>query len=296
MAVIQPGAVDAGQVDSAISACEADNPCEAAWQTSYVYAADQAYRLAIFQALQGIVFGALQYASADRAADLQYDIADRQMRIAEEEYQRYKDNYVECEDALAAEICALVLPPIDYDTRADRATRDVRREYSLLRRNLTRTRARYCLSDQMREYCDLEKAEALAVVQARDITYRYAEAYQDVLDERRWTRRMAVVTMGRNIMSGQSSDYQSGMQGASMAIQARQDAFSLLLGQISGGIGAIANARSVRNNARFTYSGYMPGATRANPGQYGGQSFIHSGIPSPASITMGGGMQSGVRV
>jgi len=286
MAVIQPGAVDAGQVDSAISACEADNPCEAAWQTAYVYAADQAYRLAIFQALQGIVFGALQYASADRSSDLQYDIADRQMRIAEEEYARYKDNYVACEDALAAEICALVLPPIDYDTRADRATRDVVREYSALRRNLERTRMRYCMSDQIRDQCDLEKSQALAIVQARDITYRYAEEYQDKLDQRRWERRLVVVNMGRDIMSGQSSTYQSGMGGAVAALQMRQDAYSLLLGTISGGIGAIANARSVRNNARFSYPGYMQAP--ANPGQFGGQSFINNTVPTPVGVAMNG--------
>lgn len=73
-----------------ISACGGNDPCAAGWQAAYVWHSDQLYKLAVYQALQQVAFGALEFASNDRTADLQYDIADRQMSIAEEEYARYK--------------------------------------------------------------------------------------------------------------------------------------------------------------------------------------------------------------
>lgn len=224
------------------SACEGSNPCEASWQAAYAYAADKQYALARFQALQTVAFGILQYASADRTADLQYDIADRQMRIAEEEYARYKEHYVPCEDALNAEICALELPVAEYDLYADRATRDVRREFSDARRRLERSRNKYCMSDHITMMCKAEIEETKAVVKARDIAYRYAETRQDLLDARRWDRKLRMLEHGRNIFSGQSSDYVSGMSSASQALEAEHNAKARLFGTISGAIGAMGNA------------------------------------------------------
>jgi hypothetical protein len=209
------------------------------------------YQLAIFQALQGVVFAGLQYASQDRTADLQYDIADRQMRIAEEEYARYKAIYVECENALAAEICAMECEEVDYEIRADRAERDVRRQYSMARSKLERARMRYCAHDMLADICDMEKEEALAVVMVRDIAYRYAETYRDILDERRWARRVLIMNHGRNVMTGQSSTYDVGAQGASAALQTRADAMQTLLGQVQGAVGTIANARSGNRKVHY---------------------------------------------
>lgn len=243
------------------SACQSNDPCAASWQAAYAYQADQMYQLAVFQALQGVVFAGLQYASQDRTADLQYDIADRQMRIAEEEYARYKALYIPCEDALAAEICAMECEVVDYDIRADRAERDVRRQYSMARSKLERARMRYCAHDLLANICDMEKEEALAVVMVRDIAYRYAETYRDILDERRWQRRVLIMQHGRNIMTGQSNMYDVGAQGASAALQARGDAMQGLLGGISGAIGGIANARA--GNRLVHYQGVQQ--TSNNP-------------------------------
>jgi hypothetical protein len=173
------------------------------------------------------------------------------MRIAEEEYARYKTLYIPCEDALAAEICAMECEEVDYEIRADRAERDVRRQYSMARSKLERARMRYCAHDMLADICDMEKEEALAVVMVRDIAYRYAETYRDILDERRWTRRVTILQHGRNIMTGQSSMYDVGAQGASAALQARGDAMQTLLGQVHGAIGGIANARSGNRKVHY---------------------------------------------
>lgn len=282
MSVIpDPPAIDESDLESGISACAGDNPCEAGWQTAYAYAADQAYKLAIYQALQGVVFGAAQFSSADRTADLQYDISNRQMAIAEEEYARYKNTYVDCEDALASEICNMTCPEIDYDFRADRALRDVRKQYGEARKKLARTRNRYCMADMVKSFCDIEKAEALAVVQARDIAYRYDEKRHDFLNQRHWERRVVVLQHGRNIMSGQSSIYNSGATGAQQALGAGQDARDNLLGTISGAIGGILNAR-----ANLPQQVKTPGAV--NP--------LQSSVPSPGGIATSSvnGLQSGI--
>lgn len=277
--------VDEAQLDQAIGACNTDNPCEAAWQTAYAYAADQAYDLAVFQALQGIVFAGLQYASADRNADLAYDIANRQMVIAEEEYDRYKEVYVECEDALAAEICAMECPEPDYDTRADRALRDVRKQFTIARKQLERNRRRYCMSDQLRDHCEMSKDEALAVVQARDIAYRYAETRHDYLDERRWDRRVVILQHGRNVKTDSSSQYSSGASGATAALQAMTNNTAELFGTISGGIGAVLNARYAQNISGQQSGMYQSGS--------GASALINSSVPTPAGMSTGGLRQSG---
>lgn len=277
-----PQVVSEAELESGIDACRSNNPCEAAWQEAYAYSAGEAYELAVFQALQGIVFAGLQYASADRTADLQYDIADRQMRIAEEEYQRYKDNYVECEDALAAEICATECEAPDYDVRADRALRDVRKQFSMARKKLERSRMRYCMADQLRAHCELEKAEALAVVQARDLAYRYAEKRADFLDERRWNRRVVILQHGRSIQTGQMQAYSNASVQASAALQSGQDATRNLLGTISGGIGSILNANYANNLAGYYNTNNQTQAS----------TFINSSVPTPVQSN---GFISGIR-
>lgn len=271
-------------LDQYISDCASNDPCAASWQAAYVWHSDQMYRLAIFQALQAVAFGLLEFTSADRTADKQYDIADRQMRIAEEEYQRYKDHYVECEDALAAEICAMECAETDYETRADRATRDVRKQFAIARANMQRSRLRYCAADMFHDLCSMEKAEALAVVQARDIAYRYAETYRDILDQRRWERRVVILQHGRNIMTGQSSIYDSGANGAIAALSAGHEARTNLYGTMSGALGAIINARFAQRIANYNpisahgASTARPMITQNNIMQSGISPYAQSGV------------------
>lgn len=239
---IEPGLEPDQDIINRIDDCAADNPCEASWQAAYAYAADRAYDLAVYQALQMIAFGVLQYASADRTADMQYDIADRQMSIAEEEYARYKEVFVPCEEALNAEVCALEQVPVEYDLYGNRAVRDVRKAFSIARQQLNRARRRYCFSDLQRDLCDTGKAEALAVVAARNAAYREAEARRDQLDKDRWTKKTWGVELGRRVMTGQADIYSGAMGLAADAVGARGNAMRSLLGTLSGAVGAVMNA------------------------------------------------------
>lgn len=284
-AVVSPPIISEAEIEAGFDACASDNPCEANWQRAYTYHADKMYDLAVFQALQGIVFGTIQYASADRNADLAYDLADRQLVIAEEEYARYKEKYAPCEDALAAEICAMECEPPDYDTRADRATRDVRIQFSRAREQVLRSRNRYCFADTMRSVCDMAKAEALATVQARDLAYRYAETRYELLDEKRWNRRLAIFQLGRDIKTGQSSDYTSALPYATSALGAKQAALDNFLGTLSGGIGTIANAYTAKNYYRDMPPQFGQGTNAFSSNAYsvntppaGGGSGMYSGV------------------
>ena len=256
----EPGLEPNEDVSAKIDACAADNPCEAAWQASYAYAADRAYEMAVYQALQMIAFGILEYASADRTADLQYEIADRQMRIAEEEYARYKEVFIPCEEALNEEVCALEDVIVEYDFRADRAQRDVRRQFGVARRKMQRVRSKFCLADLGRDMCNLEKAETLAVVAARDAAYRRAEERRDQLENERWTKKQWGVALGRDVMTGQSTIYQSGMGLATQAVGAQGNAMRNLLGTLSGSVSSIMAANYAPQINAPSVFGVRPGS------------------------------------
>lgn len=221
-------------VCAAIQACGNDDPCAASWHATYQYYADRQFDMAQWQALLGVAMAVLQYTSADRTADLQYDIADRQMSIAEEEYCRYKSIYVPCEDALLAEVCAEMIPEVQYDVYADRALRDVNKQFDLLRQRLARTRSRYCMADNLRSHCELEKAQALTTIAARDAAYRYAESRRDYLEARRWERRTRMLGHGRDIFAGQSNAYNSGSGQAIQALQSGQNARNQIFSNLYG--------------------------------------------------------------
>lgn len=274
----------ATDVCAAVAACAGNNPCEAAWQATYTYQADQQFQMAKWQAVLGLAYGFLQYQSADRTADRQYDIANRQMCIAEEEYARYKCVYVECEDAYAAEVCAEVVPEVEYDVHANRAERDVRKKFSIGREKLMRNRNRYCVSDTLYKITEFEKVEALALVAARDNAYRYAEARQDYYFARRNDRRLAVLTHGRNIMTGQSNVYQSGMGATIGAIGAAGQARSDLFTNLAGVGNSFLNAYYSTQNP-FPYgSGY----TGTGGNTSGGSTGNFSGFPSSGGAAFAG--------
>ena len=275
----EPGLEPNEEVNAKIDACAADNPCEAAWQASYAYAADRAYEMAVYQALQMIAFGILEYASADRTADMQYEIADRQMRIAEEEYARYKEVFIPCEEALNEEVCALTQVDVEYDFRADRATRDVRRQFSVARKKLQRARNKFCLADLSRDMCNLEKAEAMATVAARDAAYRVAEERRDALEEERWRKKTWGVELGRQVMTGQSGIYQGAMNLAANAVGAQGNAMRNLLGTLSGAVSATMTAHYAPQINAPSVFGVRPGSQGSTHwGRFNGTTITpHSG-------------------
>ena len=222
------------------SAHDAEQQSE--WRSQYAAAAEAAEAAARYQALQAVAIAGIQAAAADHAADRQWDIANRQMEIAEEEYERYKEFFICNEHKMADEACEIEVPTADYDTRADRAQADVRREFATARRRLNRTRSRYCLADFSRALCQIDAAEARAVAAARDTAYRHEEQHVRALDDVRFSRAATVFGLGRGIQQGQSATYQSAMGLASDSLATRLGGLNNFLGAVSGGIQGMIQA------------------------------------------------------
>lgn len=266
-----------------------DTTQQDAWRAAYEDAAEKARAAAFYQAAQAVVIAGIQAAAADNAADKQYDIANRQMQIAEEEYQRYKDHFICVEHALADDACVDELYAPDYETRANRAIVDVRKQFSEARSKLSRIRSRYCLADFSRDLCDLEVQEAKAIAAAKDAAYRYEETEQKAYDDRRFNRRIQVSNLGRNIQAQQVATYTGAMDLANQSIATRLGGINNFLGALSGGISGMIQANMQSQLAPSVYTNMYAGVNAPNP--YGSAYNFNYGGPSP--IGAGAGTFSG---
>lgn len=212
------------------------------WREEYKNASEAAKEAAFYQAAQAVIIAGLQVAAANYAADKQYDIANRQMSIAEAEYQRYKDHFICVEHKLADDACVDVLYTPDYVTRAGRAVVDIRRQFDGARKRLARQRSRYCMSDFCNDMRDIEVEEAKMTAVAKDAAYRYEELERDKFDDRRFNRRMQVSNIGRGIYNSQSNTYNAGMEVANQSIMTRLAGWNNFLGALSGGISGMIQA------------------------------------------------------
>lgn len=263
-----------------------------AWREQYIAAAELARTAAFYQAAQAVIIAGIQAAAADNAADKQYDIANRQMIIAEEEYQRYKDRFWCNEHKLADEACEVTVPTPDYVIRADRSAADVRRSFDQARRKLARSRSRYCMADFTRAMCDLDAVEAKTIAQTRDASYRYEEERVRVLDDTRFNRALQVANIGRGIQATQLATYQSAMQLANESIATRLGGINNLLGAVSGGLSGVIRAQYNYNAAQAVaaspfHSSYATTPSIANNHPY---NFNYGG---PAPMGAGAGAVGG---
>lgn len=257
-----------------------DSTMQNNWREDYRYAAELAKEAAFYQAAQAVIIAGIQAAAADYAADKQYDIADRQMKIAEDEYARYKEHFFCNEHAMAKEACDIEVPEADYETRANRAMADVRREFAAARRKMSRSRSRYCLADFSRTLCALEASEARAIASARDTAYRFEEKHVRALDDVRWARKKDVFALGRGIMEHQSSTYSSAMALASDSLATRLGGINNFLGAVSGGIQGMIQSNYA---ARVADSPYRNAYSHSGPHSVA-QSRLSYGIGGPSPL------------
>ena len=259
------------------------------WREQYIAAAELARTAAFYQAAQAVIIAGIQAAAADYAADQQWNIANRQMSIAEEEYARYKEHFICNEHLLADEACAVTVPVPDYVTRADRSVTDVRRSFDQARRKLARNRSRYCMADFSRRMCDLEAVEAKTVAQTRDASYRFEEERVRALDDARFNRAIQVANLGRGIQATQVSTYNSAMGIANSAIATRLGGINNLLGAVSGGLGGLIQAQYNVNAARIAESPFR-NAYASSPGLGIGTNHQYNfGYGGPAPLGAGAG-------
>lgn len=276
-------------VDATFSAYAAhDSQQQDLWRTRYEEAADAARQAAFYQAAQAVIIAGIQAAAADHAADQQWNIANRQMTIAEEEYERYKEHFICVEHELADDACEDQLYTPDYETRPNRTVVDVRRQFSQARKRLERQRSRYCLNDFGRAMCDLEAKEARATAAGKDAGYRYEESQQIMFDDRRFNRRIQVSNLGRNIQAQQVQTYASAMGMANAAIATRLSGINNFLGAVSGGISGMIQANLATQISPSPFTNAYAGATSPYNFHTGTGSHFQYGGPTPLGSAAAG--------
>lgn len=234
------------------------------WVDAYRFAAGEARQAAFYQAAQAVIIAGIQAAAADHAADRQWDIANRQMTIAEEEYARYQLHFFCNEHNMADEACALEIPIANYDRRANRALHDIRRQFNNQRRMMARNRSRYCLVDFTRQLGMLSASEARATAAARDAAYRHEETHVRALSDVRFSRQQIVFGLGRGIFAGQDSSYSGAMGLASDSVATRLSGLNNLFGAISGGFSGMIQANYANRIANSPFMNSYSGATPFN--------------------------------
>ena len=243
------------------------------WRESYDNAATAAKDAAFYQALQAVVIAGLQAAASDHAADRQWNIANRQMSIAEEEYTRYKEHFICNEHNLADEACELTVPEANYDVRANRAAVDIRRQFSVARSSLLRGASRYCMHDASHTLGELAAQEARAISAVRDAAYRYEEDRAQALSDSRFNRAIQVANIGRGIHGAQINTYSGAMQMANNSIGTRLGGINNFLGAMSGGISGMVQANLAARISPSPFTGAIaqggPSMAYVNPYQFG---------------------------
>lgn len=217
------------------------------WIEAYRYAADQQLAMTVLSQLAQQYFAdkALQ-ASLDAAAKT-YEIANRQMLIAEEEYQRYKDRFFCNEHNLAQEACDAFDENPDYDTALTRATRNARLAFTPQYRAIQRARSRYCRCDTDKDYCDLATEEAMATVAARNFAYEAEDARAQGRRTYYDNFRFRVADFGRGIQTTQLQTYAAAMPTAvdsiNSAARARVDRYAIAAAGVNSVLSAYFSPR-----------------------------------------------------
>lgn len=265
----------------------------AAYIAAWNQASADARAAAFYQAAQQVIIAGIQAAAAQYAADRQFDIADRQMNIAEAEFERYQEHFVCVENKLADEACEEEKYEPDYDTKSARAIVDVRKQFDLARKRLTRLRSRWCLDDFSKDLCDLETREAQAIAAAKDAAYRHEEAYAQAQCDARFNRATQVSNIGRGIQATGISTFAQGANNALGAVQTQLNGFNNVLGALSGGLSGIIQTQfapsvnTIPSPYTNAYSTYTPQAIGG--GGYGG-AYAGLGGLQPAPVGGTGGL------
>lgn len=212
------------------------------WIDAYKYQADQMLAMAVLSQLAQQYFADKSLDASLDAASKQFDIANRQMLIAEEEYERYKTRFFCNEHNMAQEVCEVFDENPQYDVAAARATRNARISFAPQHVLYQRARSRYCACDSLADFCDLSKEEALATVAARNFAFEAEDVRANRRKETYDNFRLQVSNLGRGIQTTQLNTYASAMPTAVAAIQSTADARIARNAIWAGGINNVLSA------------------------------------------------------
>jgi len=209
------------------------------WQTEWL-AAWVAAQAATAAAQVLLANNALQ--AAENAANQQYDLANRELSIAEAEYARFTEYFAPCENASVQEECARPEYTEPIEKEANRAAVETRVQFANAMQQMQRRRNRYCVGSMVAAERTFAIEQARAVAGAKEQVRRYLEDRQFQRQQTYFDRKMRVLSMGRNLpteaISGINNAASIDSRGQEWALAARNQ----FLSAISRGIGNVIGA------------------------------------------------------
>lgn len=209
------------------------------------------WQTVILFALNGIQLWALtkQYKQQEEIADRTYNLANRQLRIADEMYGFYKKQYQPQETELAKHIDDYFANPYrqQYEVTSGRFVVNAKMKFIGKRREALMCASQYCTGALSTQLNDIAKAEANAVANAMNSAVKYEDLREQKMKEKWLGVRLSFVQAGRGV-NGQAI---RGIDGAVSAFHSfgadPGAALSQLLTTIARGVGSIIP--SPQNNA-----------------------------------------------
>ena len=145
--------------------------------------------------------------NAVRMAALQKDIADKYQQMADESREYFNDVYKPCEESAVAEACAAPL----YSRIADkvqigRMLVSVRSKARDSLEQNVRCKTRYCTGQMAAAIKDGVLAQAGSEATVYGLGLRYEEERERARNDVRWSRRAAILNIGRDL-AGAATEY-----------------------------------------------------------------------------------------
>jgi uncharacterized membrane protein YgcG len=210
-----------------------------AWQTDWLEAWVVAQ--AAYAAAQVLLANNALDAAKD-AAEKQYDLADRQLVIAEAEYARFTAHFAPCEDATIDAECARPEYTEPIEDEANRAVVEVRMQFANAAQQAQRRRNRYCIGATVATDRTFAVEQARAVGERKEQTRRYLENRQFDRQQVYFNRKLQMFNIGR----GMPADAIQGIGNAAGIMQRGTDlelaARNQYYGSILSGLGGVMGA------------------------------------------------------
>lgn len=235
--------------------------------------------------------------AAKDAAEKQYDLANRQLTISEEEYARFTAHFAPCENAMIDAECARPEYTEPIEDEANRAVVEIRMQFANVQQQAQRRRNRYGIGATIATDRQLQIEQARATGEAKERVRRFLENRQFDRQQVYFKRKVGVLELGRGMpaqsIQGIGSAAAALQRGSDMELAARNQFYGAVMSSIGGVLGAGVSVFTVPSSAGTTQG--MRGG--ANIGGFGGFSSVTSfggaGLMGPGGLGYGFGAGSG---
>ena len=169
----------------------------------------------VAQAAAAVAVAVIQAGVAKGVADKQYDIAKKQLAIAQFVQDTWKTNHLPCELKLLAEVCAEPMYVPQYDMVTARAGNDVAIAFSKQRTEIRRKLSVYSVGSFIALERQMGIAEALVTTDAIASARRREDGRAELKKQQRIENQNRAVALGRNLLDQSGSAMRAAAAGYS---------------------------------------------------------------------------------